>query len=391
MPRKRFALDRLGDVCGKALGERDRVRERLFCEHVLERRPDGREREGVSGQRAADAAGVLVVGVRPLGDPLREFGRDAERRRGHPAADRLADGDDVRFEAPGAGAAAGACAQRVRFVDCEQRPGRTGQLAERVVEAVVGEDDADVRQRGLGEDARDVACAERLLERVEVVELHDLRRQRRVHGRADVPGARADDAELSRRQRLVDGAVVAPVEDQHLPATRHLAGQPQREAVRVRGAQRELPEGEPEAPRELLADPGRILGREHRRRAASSLGRHRLDDGLRRVAGHRARVAEAEVDVLVAVDVDDPRSSRLLDEHGEVPGPARHPAHRDAEQERGAGALAQLERARMAPAKRLGLVLEPRGQAIAVDRDHLPPRSLDGHQSIFAITCLICV
>ena len=46
----------------------------------------------------------------------------------------------------------------------------------------------------------------------------------------------------------------------------------------------------------------------------------------------------------------------------------------------------------MALAERVDLVLEPRGQPIAVDRDHLPPRSLDGHrQSSFAITCLICV
>ena len=46
----------------------------------------------------------------------------------------------------------------------------------------------------------------------------------------------------------------------------------------------------------------------------------------------------------------------------------------------------------MALAKGLELVFEPRGQPIAVDRDHPPPRSLDGHpQSSFAITCLICV
>jgi hypothetical protein len=36
-------------------------------------------------------------------------------------------------------------------------------------------------------------------------------------------------------------------------------------------------------------------------------------------------------------------------------------------------------------------VLEPGGEAIAVDRDHALARSLDGHQSIFAITCLTCV
>jgi hypothetical protein len=185
--------------------------------------------------------------------------------------------------------------------------------------------------------------------------------------------------------------VVAPVEDEYLPAAGHLAGEPQREAVRVGRCQRELPERKPEAARQLLSDPGRVSGRKHRRRAARRLSGERPDDRLRRVPGHRAGVAEAEVDVLVAVNVDDPRSLRLLDEHGEPAGPARHPAHRHAEQERGARALAQLERTGVALAEGLDLVLEPRGQAIAVDLDHRPPRSLDGHQSIFAMTCLICV
>ena len=250
------------------------------------------------------------------------------------------------------------------------------------MEPVLGEDDPDVRQRGLGEDAGDVLGSKRFLEPVEVVELHDLRRQRRVNGRPDIPGARPHDAVLGRRERLVDRPVVAPVEDEHLPAAGHLTGEPQCEAVRVGRGQRELPEREPEAPRQLLADPGRVLGRKHRRRAARRLGSERLDDRLRRVPGHRARVAEAEVDVLVAVDVDDPRALRLLDEHRESARPASHPAHRDAEQERRAGALAQLERTRMALAEGLELVLEPRGQPIAVDRDHPPPRSLHRHRSV---------
>ena len=57
-----------------------------------------------------------------------------------------------------------------------------------------------------------------------------------------------------------------------------------------------------EAPSQLLADPGRVLGREHVGDPAAELA---LDGGDRRrraVAGHRAGVAEAEVDVVVAVD-----------------------------------------------------------------------------------------
>ena len=63
VPREGSVLDRLGHVCREALGERDRLRERLLGEHVLERRADGRERERVAGQRAADPARVLVVGL----------------------------------------------------------------------------------------------------------------------------------------------------------------------------------------------------------------------------------------------------------------------------------------------------------------------------------------
>ena len=44
-----------------------------------------------------------------------------------------------------------------------------------------------------------------------------------------------------------------------------------------------------------------------------------------------------------------------------------------------------------ARAKRVELAFEQRAQPVAVDRDHTPARSLDGHQSSFAITCLICV
>ena len=51
----------------------------------------------------------------------------------------------------------------------------------------------------------------------------------------------------------------------------------------------------------------------------AELRAHRLDHRGRPVAGHRARVAEAEVDVLVAVDVDDPRARRLGAKTGKPP------------------------------------------------------------------------
>ena len=58
----------------------------------------------------------------------------------------------------------------MRLVDREQRPGLAGEPAERVVEPVAGQHQADVRQRRLGEDEGDVARRERRLERAGVVE-----------------------------------------------------------------------------------------------------------------------------------------------------------------------------------------------------------------------------
>ena len=79
--------------------------------------------------------------------------------------------------------------------------------------------------------------------------------------------------------------------------------EPDREAVGVGRGERELPVRQAEAAGQLLADPERVLGREHERDARARLLRDRRDGRRRRVAGHRAGVAEAEVDVVVAVDV----------------------------------------------------------------------------------------
>ena len=93
---------------------------------------------------------------------------------------------------------------------------RAGELAQRVVEAGVGQDDADVGQRRLGQHAGDVAVRELALERLEVVELDDARRLGGIDRRPDAALARPDLAVDERGDRLVDRAVVAPVEDEDL-------------------------------------------------------------------------------------------------------------------------------------------------------------------------------
>ena len=133
----------------------------------------------------------------------------------------------------------------------------------------------------------------------------------RIDRRADVARSGDDAVAVERRERLVDGAVVAVVEDEDLRPLGDLAREPDREAVRIRRREGELPAAQPEAARQLLGRRDRVLAREHRRDAPRSLLGDRCDGRRRRVPRHRARVAEAEVDVLVPVHVDDPGAGRL--------------------------------------------------------------------------------
>ena len=182
-----------------------------------------------------------------------------------------------------------------------------------------------------------------------------------------LPGMHAT-VRVEDRERLVDRAVVALVVDHDLAAATDVAGKADREAVRIRGRQRELPGRQPEPPLELLAGPDGVLGREHVRDAAAELA---LDGGDRRsgaVAGHRPGVAEAEIDVLVAVDAGEPGAGGFLDEQGERAGPADHPVHRDAVEERCLGALVQLLGARMFGDEARGLVGHVARETRAIER-----------------------
>ena len=143
-------------------------------------------------------------------------------------------------------------------------------------------------------------CGELALERLDVVELDDARGLGGRHRRADVALALDDVAAgVERRERLVDRAVVAPVEDEHLRPPGDRAGDPDREAVGVGGGQRELPRraARSAAPSSSPTHSASSLGSISvmPRGACSAIGAQRR---RRRVAGHRAGVAEAQVDVL---------------------------------------------------------------------------------------------
>ncbi len=228
-----------------------------------------------------------------------------------------------------------------------------GQLADGVVIAGVGEHDADVGQRRLHERDGHVAVGELPVEGVDVVDLDDPRRLRRRHGRAEV-AAPGDDPAVGRDpgEGLVDRAVVVVVVDEDLRPARDVPGEPDREPVGVGRRERELPVPEPEPPAELVGGDDRVLGGQHVGDPAAELA---LDGRDRRggpVAGHGPGVAEAEVDVLVPVDVAEPGTRRLVDEQRVRAGPADHPVHRDAVEQGALGALEQRPRPRVGPFER---------------------------------------
>ena len=286
----------------------------------------------------------------------------------HAARERFADREDVGGKAVLPRVPARTGRDRVRFVEDEERPGPPRRGPQRVVKARVGQHDADVRQGRLGEDARNVAERELPLEGRDVVELDDARRDGGIHRRAEVPVARADGAVAQGRERLVHRAVVAAVEDEDARAARDVAGEPDREAVRVGGGQGDLPDGEAEPARELLGDGDRVLRREHEGEPATGLRGDRLDRGGRRVAGHGARVAEAEVEVPVAVHVAEVRALRVFDEEGESACPPHHPVHGHAAEKARPRAIEQRPGLRVLRRESLLFLGEARRQAPPVDR-----------------------
>src|SRR4029077_14119378 len=102
------------------------------------------------------------------------------------------------------------------------------------------------------------------LECGDVVERDDPSGERRVDRRPEVAAAGLDPPIVGEPgERLTDAAVVVEVMDRDERAAGDLPGEPDREAVGVRGGYRELPVARPEPTLELLADPRRVLGREH--------------------------------------------------------------------------------------------------------------------------------
>ena len=168
-------------------------------------------------------------------------------------------------------------------------------------------------------------------------------------------------------QRLVDGAVVAPVEDGHPRPAGQVAGEAQHEPVGVRGRDGQLPGRQPEAAGELLADPGRVLAGQHRGRPGGHPLGDRGGDRGQGVARHRTGVAEAQVDVLQPVDVDEPAAGGGGHRDRERAGPPGHPRHRHAGQQAAARLRGEGGRAGSGLDEPVLLPCAEVGQAGAID------------------------
>ena len=109
---------------------------------------------------------------------------------------------------------------------------------------------------------------------------------------------------------------------------------------------------------------------QHQRDAAPGLLFHGLDRGERGVAGHRASIAEAEIDIAMAVDVEEVCTLRFAHEGRKCSGPLHHPVHGHAAEQRFARALEQRLRLRALVDELLLFALHEGLQAGAVDGFH---------------------
>jgi hypothetical protein len=264
----------------------------------------------------------------------------------------------------------------VGLVDDEQRAHPVAGLPHGEVPAVVGQHDADVGERRLDEDGRHLAAGQRGLERRDVVERHDDGRLAERHGRSDAPPARDHPAVVAEgRVRLVDGAVVAVVDHEHLPASRRLPRIAEGVPVGIRRREGELPLVQAEPLGEHRRRLGGVGCRQHRRRAAPQLRRDGLHGGGGRVADHRPGVAEAEIDVVDAVQVGEVRAGRGLDEDRPRTGPLAHPEHRHAARQVPSRSPPRLLGRGALPPEAADLLVGERGEALPVGVHAQPSRA----------------
>ena len=104
-----------------------------------------------------------------------DFLRETVGRTGHAGSDGLTDYEHVGVEIFGASIAAGPSADGVSFIDDKKCAVLAGEIAERLMKAGLGQDDADIGHRRFCQHTSDISW-ESGFERGEIVEFNDVSR-----------------------------------------------------------------------------------------------------------------------------------------------------------------------------------------------------------------------
>src|ERR1700722_6571201 len=190
VPGQVRGFDGVMNAGGETFGERDHVGEGFGGEDVFQGGADGGEREGVAGERAANAAGVAIFELNAFGDFFGDSGGAAVGGGGNSAGDGFADDENIGMESVGASVAAGTGADGVGFVDDEKSAEFFGELRGFFPVARVRVHDADVGEDRFGEDAGDVAMGQFPFEGGQVVEFDNAGGDGGIYRRADIAAAR---------------------------------------------------------------------------------------------------------------------------------------------------------------------------------------------------------
>ena len=128
------------------------------------------------------------------------------------------------------------------FVDDQKRIVQVGKTPQARMEFRIGQHHARVCHHRFGQDRRDLATGKRGLDTGQVVEFNSHRALAQVAHLAQQTGTGDGLAVLQLDHRVVDRAMIATVEHQHLAPSCHRAGDTKGKAVGVRCRGGDLPE-----------------------------------------------------------------------------------------------------------------------------------------------------
>ncbi len=272
------------------------------------------------------------------GQEVGQRARHAEHADGHTPADPFPARDDVGVEPELVRPAPVHRELGVGDVSSDQCSVSTSDLAQVLMEAGLRHHQSAVGHHRFEQHRCHVTPGERRVQRLDVIE----------GNRPDVvtgPGGQADAIRRALRpEHLVHVTVVLGIEDHHLLPAGEGPGDPKRINVRAGRRKRVLPRGKPEPFGEKLADIERISGGEEEVVALGRLFGNRPDDGLWSESRGHGQVAEVEVSVAVAVQIDEGAATSGDCHHGRVAPEALHPRHRDAVRHRRTGGVQPRQR-----------------------------------------------